>query len=87
MTERVLRAMEWTTLDLLGVNEKSRSNGGGDGGGRRRKVGSRGGKPNCVILDKIDGADAKSSITALVDIVRAVVPLLAARQRQKDQRA
>ena len=48
-------------------------------------MGSRGGKHNCVILDKIDGANAKSSIAALVDIVRAVVPLPAARQRQKDQ--
>ena len=33
----MLRAMEGTTLDLLGVNEKSRSDGGGDGGKRRRR--------------------------------------------------
>jgi len=74
LTERVLRAMEGTTLDLLRVDEKNGRDGGGDGGGRRRKGGSRGGKPNCVILNKIDGADAKSSIAALVDIARAVVP-------------
>ena len=32
------------------------------------------GKPNCIILDEIDGADAKSSIAALVKIVRANIP-------------
>ena len=74
MTEHVLRAMEGTTLDLLGVNEKNGSNGGGNGGRRRRKGGSRGGKPNCVILDEIGSANAKLSIAALVDIVRADVP-------------
>jgi chromosome transmission fidelity protein 18 len=74
LTERVLRAMEGTTLDLLGADEKKNGSDGGDGGGGRRRGGSRGGKPNCVILDEIDGADAKSSIAALVDIVRADVP-------------
>jgi len=32
------------------------------------------GKPNCIILDEVDGADAKSSIAALVNIVRAEIP-------------
>ena len=41
------------------------------GGGGRGVAG--GGKPNRVILDKINGADAKSSIAALMDIIRAVV--------------
>lgn len=31
-------------------------------------------KPNCLILDEIDGADAKGSIRALVDIIRAEIP-------------
>jgi len=73
LTERMLRAMEETTLDLLGVDEMNGSDGGGDGSGRRRKGGSRGGTPNCVILDEINGADAKSSTAALMDIIRAVV--------------
>ncbi|KAL3782824.1 hypothetical protein ACHAW5_000096 [Stephanodiscus triporus] len=61
LTERVVRAMEGTTIDLGGA--------GGDEGERRRA-----GKPNCIILDEIDGADAKASIAALVDIIRADVP-------------
>ena len=32
------------------------------------------GKPNCIILDEVDGADAKSAISAIVDIVRAELP-------------
>lgn len=32
------------------------------------------GKPNCIILDEVDGADAKSSIAALVNIIRADIP-------------
>ena len=34
----------------------------------------RSGRPNCIILDEVDGADAKSSIAAIVDIVRAEIP-------------
>ncbi len=29
------------------------------------------GRPNCLILDEIDGADAKSSMSAIVEIIRA----------------
>ncbi|KAL3801780.1 hypothetical protein HJC23_001176, partial [Cyclotella cryptica] len=32
------------------------------------------GRPNCIILDEVDGADAKTSIAAIVDIVRAEIP-------------
>jgi chromosome transmission fidelity protein 18 len=32
------------------------------------------GKPNCLILDEIDGADARGAIQALVDIVKAEIP-------------
>jgi len=74
LTERVTRAMESTTLDL--------GNMGGDneGGGERKMSSSirKGGKPNCIILDEIDGADAKASIAALVDIIRADIPPLGA---------
>ena len=77
LTERVMRAMESTTLDLgnLGgennddsMNESS--NHGKKNSGKKKK----GGKPNCIILDEIDGADAKASISALVDIIRADIP-------------
>ena len=75
LTERVTRAMESTTLDLgnfIGMNEDAaeskevRKQKSASGGG--------GGKPNCIILDEIDGADAKSTISALVDIIRADIP-------------
>jgi len=72
LTERVTRAMESTTLDLGTMGGENE--GGGDGD---RKMGSsirKGGKPNCIILDEIDGADAKASIAALVDIIRADIP-------------
>lgn len=32
------------------------------------------GRPNCLILDEVDGADAKSAIASLVEIIRAEVP-------------
>ena len=32
------------------------------------------GKPNCLILDEIDGADAKQAVAALVEIIRADMP-------------
>lgn len=32
------------------------------------------GKPNCLILDEIDGADARGAIQALVEIIRAEIP-------------
>jgi len=32
------------------------------------------GRPNCIILDEADGADAKSAISNLVDIIRAEIP-------------
>jgi chromosome transmission fidelity protein 18 len=32
------------------------------------------GRPNCIILDEIDGADAKGAIQALVEIIRADLP-------------
>lgn len=33
------------------------------------------GKPNCLILDEIDGADAKGAIQSLVDIIKAELPV------------
>jgi chromosome transmission fidelity protein 18 len=33
------------------------------------------GRPNCLILDEIDGADAKGAVQALVDIIRAEMPV------------
>lgn len=32
------------------------------------------GRPNCLIVDEIDGVDTKSTIQALVDIIRAEIP-------------
>jgi chromosome transmission fidelity protein 18 len=54
LTDRVLRAMESTTLDSFVAGAVP---------GRSR--------PNCLILDEIDGADANGAIQALVEIIRA----------------
>ena len=59
LKERVIRAMESSTLNM-----KSKSG----------KVDEMAGRPNCIILDEIDGADAKSAIAALVEIIRAEIP-------------
>ena len=32
------------------------------------------GRPNCLILDEVDGADAKGAIQALVQIIKAEMP-------------
>ncbi len=69
LTERVIRAMEGTTLDLGGGGDDNDNDVAfGPGGSKKRRPG---GKPNCIILDEIDGADARASINALVDIIRA----------------
>jgi chromosome transmission fidelity protein 18 len=59
LKERIIRAMESTTLNV-----------------QRGKEDDMAGRPNCLILDEIDGADAKSAITSIVDIIRAEMPQL-----------
>lgn len=59
LTERVVRAMESTTLNVALMQ----------GGGAGSKP-----KPNCLILDEIDGAESKDAVQALVDIIRAEIP-------------
>ncbi|KAL7529733.1 hypothetical protein ACHAXR_003127, partial [Thalassiosira sp. AJA248-18] len=73
LVERVVNGMESSTLIL-------ESKDGKDAGGKKMMtMGSggkmrKGGKPNCIILDEVDGVDAKASIAALVDIIRADIP-------------
>ncbi len=45
------------------------------------------GKPNCIILDEVDGADAKTSIAALVNIIRAEIPTPSKRGGKKGKGA
>lgn len=40
------------------------------------------GKPNCLILDEIDGADAKGAIQALVEIIKEDIPLKTQKQKK-----
>jgi chromosome transmission fidelity protein 18 len=47
------------------------------GGGPRSNMG----KPNCIILDEIDGADAKGAIQALVDMIKADIPTKNSKQK------
>ena len=59
LKDRVVRAMESSTLNL------KRRNGTQD---------ELAGRPNCIILDEVDGADAKGAIGALVEMIRAEIP-------------
>jgi len=68
LTERVIRAMESSTLNVAMMQGK-----GNDAKSR----------PNCLILDEIDGADAKNAIQSLVDIIRAEIPSKSAKGKAK----
>jgi chromosome transmission fidelity protein 18 len=70
LTERIQRAMESTTLNLASDKRK--------GGAPNDQ-----GKPNCLILDEIDGADAKGAIQALADIIKAEIPPKNSKQKSK----
>ena len=59
LKDRVIRAMESSTLNL-----KTKSG----------KEDELAGRPNCIILDEVDGADAKGAIGCLVEIIRAEIP-------------
>ena len=59
LKERISRAMDSSTLNLQNI------------AGKKEKMY---GRPNCLILDEIDGADAKSSISSLVEMIRADIP-------------
>lgn len=41
---------------------------------QRGKDDEMAGRPNCLILDEIDGADAKGAISSIVEIIRAEMP-------------
>lgn len=59
LVERVTRAMESSTLNMKSVSGK---------------IDPLAGRPNCLVLDEVDGADAKSSILSLVNIIKAELP-------------
>ena len=71
LTERVTRAMESSTLNV------SKSKDG------VQQDDAMAGRPNCLILDEIDGADAKSAIAALVEIIRADIPAKGTKSKNK----
>jgi chromosome transmission fidelity protein 18 len=68
LTERVVRAMESTTLNVALMQ----------GGGSGSKP-----KPNCLILDEIDGAESKDAVQKLVDIICAEMPPKGAKGKSK----
>lgn len=72
LKDRVLRAMESSTLNM-----PSKSKNGKD------DESSLMGRPNCLILDEIDGADAKGAIMALVEIIRAEIPVKGTKSKDK----
>ena len=69
LTDRVIRAMESSTLQF----ESTTSIGKGNMHDR----------PNCLILDEIDGADAAKAIQALVEIIRAEIPARNTKKKQQ----
>ena len=72
LKDRIQRAMESTTINFKpSINDDKENKTRG-----KKTFGSENdyGKPNCLILDEIDGADARGSIQALVDIVKAEIP-------------
>jgi len=68
LTERVSRAMESSTLNLKRLSGKEDDMAG---------------RPNCIILDEIDGADARSAIAALVNIIRAEKPAAGSKAKER----
>jgi chromosome transmission fidelity protein 18 len=78
LTERIRRAMESTTLNLSSELGKTNINNSNNNSSRQDH-----GKPNCLILDEIDGADAKGAIQALADIIKAEIPAKNSKQKSK----
>eukprot|EP00536_Pseudo-nitzschia_multiseries_P007223 jgi/Psemu1/286969/fgenesh1_pg.167_\ len=81
LKDRIQRAMESTTINFKpgttdGSSKKDPRSGDRDRDRRNQNQNHAGdhGRPNCLILDEIDGADARGSIQALVDIVKAEIP-------------
>jgi chromosome transmission fidelity protein 18 len=74
LKDRIQRAMESTTINFKpGANNDTAMN---NNNRRNNSLINKDdyGKPNCLILDEIDGADARGAIQALVDIVKAEIP-------------
>ena len=69
LADRVVRAMETATLDF---DIPSATNNKGNSGGNQQQ--NWRGRPNCIILDEIDGADAQKALAALVTIIRQEMP-------------
>ena len=78
LKEHVIRAMESSTLCY---SSSSSSNNGQDSSSSVSHSNINN-KPNCLIIDEIDGADAKGAIQALVEIIRAEMP----RKGQKNKK-
>lgn len=82
LKDRIQRAMESTT-----INFKPEISGSD----KKNTLGKKNsafplddyGRPNCLILDEIDGADARGSIQALVDIVKAEIPSAGNKKKQQ----
>jgi len=65
LTDRVVRAMETATIDMqamCAVDSKGKNSTDWKG------------RPNCIIMDEIDGADAKQALQALVELIRQDMP-------------
>jgi len=67
LRERVIQAME-STLSIKSMDGKEKDMFG---------------RPNCLILDEIDGADARSSVLGIVNIIREEMPVKGAKRQHR----
>jgi chromosome transmission fidelity protein 18 len=79
LKDRIQRAMESTTINFKPGSSSPENDSNNTSPMKKNSVHRTNdkddyGKPNCLILDEIDGADARGSIQALVDIVKAEIP-------------
>jgi chromosome transmission fidelity protein 18 len=73
----IRRAMESTTMKFQPSSTEKENQKGNKNAAKLDY-----GKPNCLILDEIDGVDAKGAIQALVDMARAEIPAKNAKHKK-----
>ena len=84
LKDRIQRAMESTTINFKPDSSISYRDSKKMLGKKNSSVPKDDfGRPNCLILDEIDGADARGSIQALVDIVKAEIPSVNSKKNQQ----
>ena len=78
LMDRIVRAMETATIDNLHQQQDDTTNttNNNNSTNKYKKMDNNHwkGRPNCIILDEIDGADAKQALQAIVELIRQEMP-------------